>query len=350
MDATSQPLVSIVTPVYNEAEYLPECIESVLGQTYQNWDYTIVNNCSTDDSMEIARRYAARDGRIQIHNNRQFLSAIPNHNVAFRQISPASKYCKMVFADDWIFPECIERMVSVAEEYPSAGIVGAYVLQGREVICTGLPYPSSVVSGREICRQHFLNQLYVFGSPNAVLYRADLVRGNDPFYNEANIHADTEVCFTLLRTSDFGFVHQILTFTRVRSESASTISADLQTSFAGMLQLLLAHGPDYLTQDELAGLLQRYISEYYRFLGKSLLLGHNNILNYHKRKLIEAGVGFSWPRIVRGALATIWGHALNPKSTAEKLLKTRSRLAVSDYEENHVSRPVAGTRQGDSIG
>ena len=70
----------------------------------------------------------------------------------------------------------------------------------------------------------------MFGSALAVLYRAGLVRGSDPFYNEANIHADTEVCFKLRRTSDFGFVHQILTFTRVRSESLSTISADLHTA------------------------------------------------------------------------------------------------------------------------
>src|ERR1700755_2465173 len=107
MDLKSSPLVSVVTPVYNNAHYLPDCIESILAQTYQNWDYTIVNNCSTDGSMDIARRYAARDGRIRIHDNRQFLRAIPNHNVALHQISPASKYCKMVFADDWVFPECI---------------------------------------------------------------------------------------------------------------------------------------------------------------------------------------------------------------------------------------------------
>ena len=55
---TSHPFVSIVSPVYNEAEYLAECIDSVLAQTYQNWDYTIVDNCSTDGSVEIAQRYA----------------------------------------------------------------------------------------------------------------------------------------------------------------------------------------------------------------------------------------------------------------------------------------------------
>jgi glycosyltransferase involved in cell wall biosynthesis len=49
------PLVSILTPVYNGEKYLAECIRSVLAQTYQNWEYTIVNNCSTDKTLEIAK-------------------------------------------------------------------------------------------------------------------------------------------------------------------------------------------------------------------------------------------------------------------------------------------------------
>jgi glycosyltransferase involved in cell wall biosynthesis len=181
--ANSQPRVSIVTPMYNGVEYLEECIGSILGQTYQNWDYAIVDNCSTDGSMEIARRYAAKDSRIRVYENPRFLPAIANHNAALRQSSPISKYCKVVFADDWIFPECLEKMVAVAEEHPTAGIVGAYCLEGRQVICTGLPYSSQLVSGREICRRHLLENLYLFGSANTLLYRADLVRSNDPFFN-----------------------------------------------------------------------------------------------------------------------------------------------------------------------
>jgi glycosyltransferase involved in cell wall biosynthesis len=326
MNATSQPLVSIVTPVYNGAQYLPECIESILAQTYQNWDYTIVNNCSQDDSLNIARRYAAKDRRIRIYDNPNFLSVIPNHNAALRQVSAESKYCKLVFADDWIFPEAIERMVSVGERHPSVGIVGAYVLQGAEVICSGLPYPSNFVSGGQICRQHLLNELHVFGSANALLYRADLVRSRNPFYNEANIHADTEVCFALLTASDFGFVHQILTFTRVRTESLRKVSLDLQTDRAGMLRILVAHASDYLAPHELENLLSCHLSDYYKFLGKSLLLGHEKTIKYHQKKLVEAGVGFSWPRVVGGALATISRHALAPKSAARKLLN-RAKVA-----------------------
>jgi glycosyltransferase involved in cell wall biosynthesis len=324
MKTASEPLVSVVTPVYNEAQHLAECIESVLAQTFQNWDYTIVDNCSTDGSLEVARRYAAKDGRIRIHQNQQFLSVIPNHNVALRQISPQSKYCKVVLGDDWIFPNCLEQMVGVAEAHPSVGIVGAYALEGERVAWAGLPFPSEVVCGRDICRRHLLDALYVFGSANAVLYRADLVRSHDPFYNEQNIHADTEVCFTLLKTCDFGFVHQILTFTRIRPGSLNTTSQELSSYFPSMLQLLVTHAPDFLTHEECEAQLDRHLAEYYKFLGKSLLLDRDKqFWEYHRAELTKSGVGFRRGRLVEGALAVVCDAALNPKDTASKLSRTK---------------------------
>ena len=82
------PLVTVLTPVYNGEAYFAECIESVLSQTYQNFEYIIVNNCSTDRSLEIAKTYAARDSRVRIHTNEKFVDVIANHNTAFRLMSP----------------------------------------------------------------------------------------------------------------------------------------------------------------------------------------------------------------------------------------------------------------------
>lgn len=334
----SQPLVSIVTPVYNEREHLAECIESVLAQTYTNWDYTIVDNCSTDGTAEIARRYAARDPRIRVLECREFLRALPNFNRALRQISPASKYCKVVLGDDWIFPECLERMVAVAEANPSVGLVSAYALEGTQVICAGLPVQATFVSGREICRRHFLEGLYVFGSPTNVLYRADLVRSHDPFFNETNIHADTEVCFVLLKTSDFAFVHQVLTFSRVRQDSRSAADLDNQTDFGGYLETLLKHGSAFLSEEEIKSRLAQHLSEYYKFLGKSLIVGRDQTFwTYNKTKLAEAGVDFSRMRVARGALAIVLDIALNPKSSVEKLLKHRERRRGQPAESKAVT-------------
>jgi glycosyltransferase involved in cell wall biosynthesis len=327
MNKSVQPLVSVVSPVYNGAEFLSECVESILAQTYQNWEYIIVDNCSTDGTAEIARRYGAKDPRIRLHRNTEFLRAIPNHNNAFRQISPVSKYCKVVFGDDWIFPECLERMVAASEAHSSIGLVGAYALEGTKVAWAGLPYPSSFVSGREICRRHFLEHLYVFGAATNVLYRADLVRTRDPFYNENNIHADTEACFDLLRNSDFGFVHQVLTCTRVRDKSLTAMSNDLQTSFGGTLYALAGYGKDYLTEKEFAACWNEHLSEYYEFLGKSLLKSRDQkFWEYHKNKLNELGGGYSRIRLASAAAKVIGGMVLSPKALFAKAFKKKTNF------------------------
>jgi glycosyltransferase involved in cell wall biosynthesis len=313
MSLASGPLVSVITPVYNNAEHIQECIESVLRQTYQNWEYTIVNNCSTDGSAEIARCYAAKDSRIRVVDNERHLRAIENHNRSLREISAASKYCKMVFADDWIFPECIEKMVEVAEQHPSAGIVGAYGLQGRDIMWKGLPYPSPCTSGREVCRLLLLEELYVFGTATSLLYRSDLVRAHDPFYNEDNLHADMETCVVLMKEADFGFVHQILTFKRLRADSLGSMSDDINTVLAGQLQNLVAHGKDFLSHEEFEACFKRFMSSYYNFLAVRALQGRRDdkFWKYHRKKLVDAGVGFSRARVLFAMVARVFRGAGN---------------------------------------
>ena len=348
MHAQLQPLVSIVTPVYNEAEHLSHCIESVLSQTYQNWDYSIVDNCSTDGSLEIANRYAAKDKRIRVRRNTELLGAIANHNAAVREISPASRYCKVVFGDDLIFPECLELMVGMAEAHPSAGIIGAYSLEGGRLMCAGLPDACDFMSGRDVCRKHLLDKLYLWGSANTVLYRADLVRSRDPFFNEAHTHSDTEVCFDMLKESDFGFVHQRLTFTRTRPGSLNTISSNMGTYLAGMLHVLVKYGPDILGPEEIEACLERHLAGYYRFLGKNLIFGRGKkFWSYHKGQLAEAGVAFSRMAVFRGALLELARALLAPKRTAkltallgrEKSEPSQTSMSIPNPPEGPLQKP-----------
>jgi hypothetical protein len=259
------------------------------------------------------------------------LRAVANFNGALRRISLASKYCKIVFADDWIFPECLERMVDVVEENPSVGIVGAYGLQGRQVMWAGLPYPSRNVSGREVCRKLFLEDLYIFGTATSLLFRADLVRDRDPFYNESNLHSDSEVCLALLKTVDFGFVNQVLTFTRVRENSLFAFSTEMNTFVAGRLYDLVTYGPDSLTSEEFKACLHRKLDEYYDFLAGSLFRHRGKkFWEYHKRKLNEVGVGFSQARLARAVISKLINAALNPKA----VIDNRRRNAASPRDPN----------------
>ncbi|MBE9513734.1 MAG: glycosyltransferase family 2 protein [Chloroflexi bacterium] len=301
MNLKSQPLVSFVTPVYNAEDYLAECIESVLAQTYENWEYVVVNNRSTDRSLEIAQHYAQQDSRIRIHNNDEFLNQFQNWNHAMRQISPESQYCKVVHADDWLFPECLARMVEVAEAHPSVGIVSAYRLDENRVDPDGLPYPSTVIPGREICRLRLLGGPFVFGSPTSLLIRSDIIRSRETFYDESIIHTDAEVCFNILQDYDFGFVHQVLTFTRRHNESVTSLTNRFHTRRLANFTIFLRYGPAYLSEEEYEKRLERVIENYHRFLVRSVFeLKEREFWNYHRNELRKLGYPLSAARLVKG--------------------------------------------------
>lgn len=321
MKQESQPLVSVLTPVYNGEAYLAECIESVLAQTYENWEYCIVNNCSTDRTLEIAQSYAKQDKRIRIHNNQEFVGPDDNGNIAFRQMLN-SKYCKVVQADDWLFPECIVKMVELAEAHPTVAIVGAYGLVGDNVSWDGLPYPSTVISGRDVCRWTLLGRPYVFGTPTSLLLRSDLIRASESFYDASNTHCDSEACFRLLSSWDFGFVHQVLTYTRVREGSQTSFSKRYNTYLPNNIDRLLKFGPAVLTQDELNARLDHFLARYYEYLVASVFaLREKEFWVYHQKKLKSVGHPLKLSRLFTAMCSKIVDHLLNPKRTVEGFLR-----------------------------
>jgi glycosyltransferase involved in cell wall biosynthesis len=301
---SKHPLVAVVTPVYNGAAHLAECVESVLSQTYENWEYVIVDNCSNDQTEEIAARYASRDDRIRVITNDRFLDLIENWNHALSQISPESAYCKVVHADDAMTRDCLERMVGVARKHPSVAIVSAYRLNGDEVDLDGvIPWGTEVVPGREICRTTLLGGGYVFGSPSSLLVRSDLIRAKDRFYNEENLHADLEACFDLLRTGDLGFVHQVLTHTRRHAGSQTSGAASLSTHMSGWLRALTTYGPLYLGDYEYQRRLALALRRYGWFLTKSAARGRfrdDRFRTHHLATLRMLRQSVGWAEAVRG--------------------------------------------------
>jgi len=299
-----EPLVSVVTPFYNTRDFLGECITSVLQQTYQNWEYLLVDNQSTDGSSEIAAQYASRfPEKIRVIRTASFLSQVENYNFALTCISPESKYCKMVQADDWLFPECVSRMVEVAEGHPSVGIVGAYRLENDRVDLDGLPYPSLEVSGREVCRLYLLENKYVFGSPTSVLYRSEILRGRDPFFEEQYApFEDGHVCFEVLRMWNFGFVHQVLTYSRWGNEGIMSRVFPFGIEGFVNLSMLVAHGKDYLSPEEYGRRLKRFERRYFLELTKhacALRPASQEFWEFHRRGLAAINYSFGWKKIAR---------------------------------------------------
>lgn len=113
----SAPLVSIGLPVYNGEKYLEKALDSLLAQTFGDFEIIISDNASTDGTPEICKEYEAQDRRIRYHRNEQNLGQTANLN---RPIQLArGKYYRMHHDDDLLAPECLEACVNVLEEEPS---------------------------------------------------------------------------------------------------------------------------------------------------------------------------------------------------------------------------------------
>lgn len=127
----NETVISICTQAYNAKAFLPRCIESILAQTYHNFEYILIDNGSTDGSRELMVQYAAQDSRIKLI---RFESNIVNPWRWISKERSSGKYIAMLDSDDWLEPTFLERMVSLAER------------QRLDIVCTG---SALHVEGRE---------------------------------------------------------------------------------------------------------------------------------------------------------------------------------------------------------
>ena len=117
------PAVSVIVPLHNGQRYLSKCIKSILGQTFTNFELILVNDGSTDISLEICERFAGKDDRITIVDKR-------NEGVAYARRDGFQKakgeYILFVDSDDYIEPRALEVVMKIAEQHHMDVVVGTF--------------------------------------------------------------------------------------------------------------------------------------------------------------------------------------------------------------------------------
>jgi glycosyltransferase involved in cell wall biosynthesis len=317
--AHANALVSVITPVYNGAAFLEECINSVLGQTYRNFEYIIVDNQSNDETAVIAERAAEVDARIKVIRCDEHVGIIANWNRSLQTFSTDSKYVKFVHADDWLFADCLARMVELAESNKNVGLVSAYRLEEDRVSLDYLP-PNApcapgtdifVMEGRQVARAVLQKKASVLGSPTSLLMRSSLVASDIPFFSDEFLHADKDACLRVLQESDFGFIRQVLTYTRRHNESVTSLTNSLDTRRQENLLMLQKYGPALLSDAELQRAEDRELIGYYNFLARKVGTGAGRAFwDSHRKVLGAAGKPFSRWRLAR-AFARHWADPAN---------------------------------------
>ena len=107
------PKISVIVPVYNVENYLAQCLDSIINQTFMNFECICVNDGSTDNSLSVLHKYAGKDDRIKIidQENKGLSGA---RNSALKIVS--AQYITFIDADDFISIDYLEKLINVAEK------------------------------------------------------------------------------------------------------------------------------------------------------------------------------------------------------------------------------------------
>ena len=138
------PKISIITPAYNCEKYLEQSVDSVLSQTWQDWELLIIDDCSKDNTYALMQKLAKKDERIRILQNPQNSGAAATRNNGVRQA--AGEWIAFIDSDDLWEPDKLEKQMALLLKIPEAALVFTYPA------CTGKNQPQKTAG----TKRHFL--------------------------------------------------------------------------------------------------------------------------------------------------------------------------------------------------
>ena len=288
--AAASPLVSVAVPVYNGAAFIEDCLESILNQTFTDWQCIVVNNRSTDGTAGIVQRFQQMDPRFKLIHYDEFVPLVDNWNRLYSNISHDSVYLKVVQADDIIYPEALEEMVGILEAHPEAGLCTSYRIDGLKIDGGGLNYfRGPVFPGKELLYRHLKSEIDISGSVTTPLFRKSVLEKLPTFpkiFDDLDYHMDTLLVYEIMNMTDIAFVFKVLSVTRVH-EGADTVQTAVRfRTFACSKEYRLSKFR-HLSPD-LEKVYRRHRLSYAYFLIKERLKGHRDCIEWHKKHMVNS--------------------------------------------------------------
>jgi glycosyltransferase involved in cell wall biosynthesis len=235
---TSTPKISVCMPVFNGEKFLQQAIESILTQSYGNFELIIADDCSTDESRSIINSFASRDKRIRTIFNERNIGLFPNYNQCLEAAS--GQLIKLFAQDDLLHKECLSKCIAAFRAHPEVVLVSVKRVcidaEGSTVneapISPG-EYLSETqnVLGRTVMEESLPSLVNFIGEPSTVMFHASATdEGFDVRYHHLG---DLEFWFRILQSGRYTFVNETLCSFRVHESSTTSLN-----------QKMLLHGLD----------------------------------------------------------------------------------------------------------
>ena len=217
------PKISVCIPTYNSEKYLKQALDSVLSQSFKDFEIVVVDNNSKDNTAVIAEYYSSIDSRIVFYRNEENIGMVGNWNLCLKQAS--GEYIKFVFSDDVLLSEyALEKMFGVLEEDPDVSLVACarFLINDESDIIRKVSFfdDNLKCTGEEIINRSLFLQTNIVGEPTAVMFRRKPV-GCYFDYDYKQI-VDFEMWIRLLECGSFAYIAEPLCGFRVHSEQQTT--------------------------------------------------------------------------------------------------------------------------------
>lgn len=177
-----KPLVSVLMTAYNRQDYIAEAIQSVLDSSYRNFELIICDDCSADDTVNIARSFEKKDPRVKVYVNVSRLGQFHNRNQC--SIYAGGKYLKYLDSDDMILKDGLAYCVNEMEKYPDAAL-GIYNLHAGDAGVTFCMQPA------ESMQRHFFKEDLLFSGPSGIIIRRDIFESTGRFDTRFGVPSDS---------------------------------------------------------------------------------------------------------------------------------------------------------------
>lgn len=196
--------VSIILPVFNAERFLSVCLDSVLRQTYRNWELIAVDDGSRDSSLDILRSYAAKDPRIQVVEKDNEGVSIAR-NIALQKAT--GEYVYFVDADDVVFPQGLEILINAMETHDATFVKSDFLPideEGKQVFVNKKQVIRRKYDGKVMCAEKFykkilMNEFFLW----TCLFRRDVIEKNQiRFIPHCRLMEDAAFMVDYLRYSD----------------------------------------------------------------------------------------------------------------------------------------------------
>ena len=208
----SIPLVSIIMPAYNAAPFIEEAINSVISQTVTDWELFVIDDCSKDETYQIAQRFAVNDSRITVLQNEVNSGVARTRNRGFDLVR--GTYVALLDSDDYWRPHMLDKMIARAEETHADIIYCSYELVDEigNKVCNDFIVPPETTFDRSLVRSVI--------TCSTVLISLDFARKNRFPINM--YHEDIALWFSALRDGAIARgIEEVLAAYRQRDDSRS---------------------------------------------------------------------------------------------------------------------------------